>query len=140
MKVGMRQWFLGLGSKTCEELTAHRRESNPDWLDEEVVHWAESKVQVSPHVVQTFDQPEPPWRDALPRIACPILPITGDPAKGVVTPDDAQEMASLWRPGSRIQSVCKDGDGSLQGAARHPSHTSSFPTNRQGRRTSFSRS
>jgi len=100
---GMRQWFLSLGGQTREQLIASSREGNPNWLDEEVVHWAESKVQVSPNVVQTFDQPEPPWRDALSRIACPILLITGDPAKGVVTPDDAQEMANLWREGKVVQ-------------------------------------
>jgi pimeloyl-ACP methyl ester carboxylesterase len=101
--VGMRQWFLGLGALTREELIAQCREENPDWIDEEVALWAESKVQVSPHVVKTFDQPEPPWRDALPRIACPVLLITADPAKGVFTPDDAQEAVSLWREGKVVQ-------------------------------------
>ena len=102
-KVGMRQWFLGLGSLTREQLIAQRREGHPNWLDEEVVYWAESKVQLSPSVVQTFDQPDVPWREALPRIACPILLITGDPAKGLVTPEDAQQMASLWREGKVVQ-------------------------------------
>ena len=82
LMVRMRQWFLGLGSRTPEQLLAKARESNPNSLDEDAVHWAESKVQVSPNVVQTFDQPEPPWREALPQITCPILLITGDPARG----------------------------------------------------------
>ena len=61
-------------------------------------------MQLSPNVVQTFDQPEPPWRDALPQIACPILLITGDPARGgVVTPENAQKMAGLSREGKVVQ-------------------------------------
>ena len=33
----------------------------------------------------------------------PILLIAGDPAKGVVTPEDAQQMAGLWREGKVVQ-------------------------------------
>ena len=99
---GMRQWVLSLGAQTREEHLTKFREENPDWTDEEVALLAESKVLVSPNVVQL--QPEPPWRDALPRIACPVLLIIGDPAKGgLVTAVDAQEMASLWREGKVVQ-------------------------------------
>ncbi len=100
---GIRQWVLSMGGRTREEFVAGGRKENPDWTDEEVALWAEAKVQVSPNVVQSSDQPEPPWRDALPRIACPILLITGDPAKGMVTPEDAQQMAGLWRKGKVVQ-------------------------------------
>jgi N-formylmaleamate deformylase len=103
LAVGMRAWFRSLGALTREELVAKYRAENPEWLDEEVTLLAETKLQVSPHVVQTFDQPEPPWREALARIACPILLITGDPAKGLFAPDDARETASLWRDGQVVQ-------------------------------------
>jgi len=103
LTVGMQQWFLGLSALTREEFIVKFREDNPDWLDEEVTLLAETKVQVSPHVVQTFDQPEPPWRDALPQITCPILLIIGDPTKGVFTPDDALVATSLWRQGRVVQ-------------------------------------
>jgi pimeloyl-ACP methyl ester carboxylesterase len=103
LAVGMREWFLGLNGKTREQFSAQFRADNPGWTDEEVTLLAETKVQVSPHVVQTFDQPEPPWREALPRIACPILLITGDPELGVFTEDDTQVTASLWRDGQVVQ-------------------------------------
>ncbi len=103
LAVGMRKWFSSLGALTREELVAKYRAENPEWLDEEVTLLAETKLQVSPHVVQTFDQPEPPWREALSRIACPILLITADPAKGVFTLDDAREATSLWRDGQVVQ-------------------------------------
>jgi N-formylmaleamate deformylase len=100
---GIRRWVLSLGSKTREEFVAEYREGNPDWTDEEVALMAETKVHVSPNIVQSFDQSEPPWRDALPRIACPILLITADPPKGIVTPEDAQQMAGIWREGKVVR-------------------------------------
>ena len=103
MIAGMRQWILSLGGKTREEFVAGFREGHPDWTDEEVALLAETKVQFSPHVVQTCDQPEPPWRDALPKIACPILLITGDPENGLVTQEDVRAMSGLWHDGRVVQ-------------------------------------
>jgi N-formylmaleamate deformylase len=101
---GMRQWVLGLASKTREELIAYRRELSPNWPDEEVMPWAEGKLQMSPNASQIFDQPRLPWQDWLSRITCPILLITGDPERGAVnTPEDVQELASLWREGRTVR-------------------------------------
>jgi len=101
---GLRQWALGLGSKTREELMAYRRDSSPGWPEEEVALWAESKLQMSPRAVQIYEQPEPPWRDWIRRIVCPILLITSDLEKRALnTPQDVQEMASLWREGQAVR-------------------------------------
>ena len=103
MTDGLRQWFLGLGSSTREELIAKRRESSPDWPEEDVALWAETKLQVSPNVVQAFDQPEPPWQDWMRRITCPILLLVGDLDRGAVnTPEDVQAAANLWREGKVV--------------------------------------
>ena len=58
-------------------------------------------MQVSPKLVQIFDQPEPPWREALPKIACPILLIAGE--NGMVTPEDVRAMSGLWRDGRAVR-------------------------------------
>jgi pimeloyl-ACP methyl ester carboxylesterase len=101
--VGMRQWFQGFISLTPKEIDARWRKENPTWNEEDLAFHVESKVQTSPHVVQTFDQPEPPWREALPKIACPILLLTADPENGLITADDVQAMSGLWRDGSVVQ-------------------------------------
>ena len=45
-------------------------------------------------------QPRPPWREVAGRITCPVLLLTGDPARGgIVTPEAAVEAARLWRSG-----------------------------------------
>jgi pimeloyl-ACP methyl ester carboxylesterase len=101
--MGMREWFQGFISLTREELNVEWREGNPTWIEEELAYHVESKVQVSPNVVQTFDQPEPPWREALPKIACPILLLTGDRENGLIAPEDVQAMSGLWRDGRVVQ-------------------------------------
>ena len=103
MTAGLREWVLGLGPMTREELNAACRESNPGWPEEEIALWVDSKLQVNPNVVQTFDQPAPLWRDTVRQINCPILFIAGDPDKGAVnTPDDVQEIAAIWHKGQSV--------------------------------------
>ena len=62
-----------------------------------------SKVEFDPGILQHL-QVSFPWREQLPAITCPILLVTGDPAaSAIVTPQVAQEAASLWRQGEVIQ-------------------------------------
>ena len=51
---GMIEWFQETVSLDRNELVATCHETNPNWPNEEVELWADSKVQVSPYVVQTF--------------------------------------------------------------------------------------
>lgn len=101
--VAMREWFNGVVSLSREELTTKWRKDNPTWTEDEITAQVESKVRVSPHVVQTFDQPEPRWREALPKITCPMLLLTGDKDNGLISEDDVQAMSSLWQDGSVVQ-------------------------------------
>jgi N-formylmaleamate deformylase len=101
--VGMSEWFNGVVSLSREELTTKWREENPTWTEEEITTQVESKVQVSPHVVQTFNQPEPRWRETLPDIVCPILLLTGDKDNGLISQDDVRAMSSLWLDGRVVQ-------------------------------------
>lgn len=111
MTPGMIDWFHETVAKSRPQLVATCRESNPNWLVEEVERWADSKIQVSPNVVQTFRQAEPEWREIIRQITCPILLIAGDADAGAVfTPQDGEAMASVWRDG---QSVTLDGAGHM---------------------------
>lgn len=101
--IGMREWFNRMVLLTQEELIVEWRKGNPTWSEEDLTYHVESKLQISPHVVQAFDQPEPIWREALPKIACPILLLTGDREKGLITAEDAQAMSGLWRDGRVVQ-------------------------------------
>jgi pimeloyl-ACP methyl ester carboxylesterase len=78
------------------ELVALARKENPLWPEEELGPWAESKLQVSPYITQTFALPRRPWQEILAKVRCPALLITGDPQKyAIVTPETAKEAADL---------------------------------------------
>lgn len=86
-----------------DALLARNRAESPAWDEIEREPWVEAKLQVSPRVFSWLEQPRISWQAYLPRITCPILLITADPARGaIVTPEIAQQAASLWRSGSVI--------------------------------------
>jgi pimeloyl-ACP methyl ester carboxylesterase len=106
---GLTKWFQAVVSMSRQELVTMCQETNPQWREEEISLWADSKVQVSPHVAQSFKQPEPSWRNIIPKITCPLLLIAGDPENGVIiTQKDIAEMASIWNQG-RVISITDAG-------------------------------
>lgn len=100
---GLTRWFNHTISLSEDELRIEGQKENPTWGEEELDYHVASKIEVSPAVVQTFDQPEPRWREALPKITCPLLLLTGDPEHGFITPGDVQAMSDLWRNGRVVQ-------------------------------------
>lgn len=83
-----------------EALMALCRQQSPTWPEAEIGPWADAKLRVDPEVAQFFKQAPPDYRMLLPRIACPILLLTADPARGaIVTAEVAREAAALWRQG-----------------------------------------
>ncbi len=97
------QNILSLRTMSPEERLNAARKFNPNWDEAELGPWANSKVEFDPGILQHL-QVSFPWREQLLAITCPILLITGDPAaSAIVTPQVAQEAASLWRQGEVIQ-------------------------------------
>lgn len=102
-KTAIKQWFLKIVSMTRDDLLAYCHKSYPHWPEEETVIWVTSKTQVNPQVVRGFDQPAPPWREAIGKIVCPILLITGDQEKGAMnTQGDVREIEVSWRNGRAV--------------------------------------
>jgi pimeloyl-ACP methyl ester carboxylesterase len=70
---------------------------NPNWSDEEIQPWAESKGEYDPEILEhrkTFRESN--WRETLTRVQCPALLITAETQKGaIVTPEAAQEAKQL---------------------------------------------
>ena len=96
------QSILSLKTMSPEQRIAAARQYNPLWDEVELGPWAASKVEFNPEVFQHLES-MPPWRALLPRVTCPILLITGDnEAHALVTPQGAQEAASLWQHGEVI--------------------------------------
>ncbi len=78
------------------------RAFNPRWDKAELTPWVESKVEFDLNIVP-YLKSVAPWREVLPRITCPVLLVTGDPARhALVTPQAAQEAARLLQHGEVV--------------------------------------
>src|SRR6266567_6490442 len=90
------EWITGLKTQTREEIIAGGKKSNPSWSEEELGPWADSKEQLNMDVFKSGRHLEP-WREIIPRITCPTLLITADPARGaIVSPEDVREIEHTW--------------------------------------------
>lgn len=97
------QFLLRLKTESPEQRLVLARQANPNWDDVELDPWVNSKVEFDLEVFKHFEGAFP-WREPLPRISCPILLVTGDPKAGaIVSPQIAQEAASLWQQGQVVQ-------------------------------------
>lgn len=92
-----------------EEIVEYGRQNNPTWDDDALWLWSLGKTLVSPNVVQDTSRLLSNWRTVVPRITCPTLLVTADPARGgIVTPETAAEL-SKQHP--NIQVAYIDGAG-----------------------------
>ncbi len=80
-----------------DALLARIRQQHPDWHEDELGPWADSKLQLGeqfPGAPRRSDRPD--WRELLPKVTCPTLLITADPERGaIVTPQIAAEAQRL---------------------------------------------
>lgn len=96
------QSILALKDLPPEQRLAGAHQYNPLWDEVELEPWIESKISFNPEVFQHLEHGVA-WREILPRISCPVLLVTGDPAShAIVTPPVAQEAANLWQQGEVI--------------------------------------
>jgi pimeloyl-ACP methyl ester carboxylesterase len=98
------QWVFDLKALPREERIARGFTMNPNWAEEEIIPWADSKAEVHPDLLKRGAAiGSYPWREIIARIECPILLITGDPELGaIVTPEAAQEATQLWKNGEVV--------------------------------------
>lgn len=96
-----RQEFAALQAMSQEARTAQGAALNPGWHSLEVEPWAQSKAEVDPEVLKQFGRFNGyPWREALARIQCRGLLITGDPEMmAIVTPATSREAVASWQGG-----------------------------------------
>ncbi|SRR6266487_1238102 len=99
------QWLFDLKKLSREERITRGFAMNPNWVEEEIVPWADSKAEVRSDILEPALAAigDVSWRNVIARITCPILLVTGDPELGaIVTPETAQEAARLWKQGEVV--------------------------------------
>lgn len=90
------EWLLSLESKSLDEIAAWGRADSPNWDEEEMPAWAESKRQLDKTIFQTENAADHDWREIAAGLRCPTLLVTAEVEKGaIVTPAVAEEMARL---------------------------------------------
>jgi N-formylmaleamate deformylase len=78
-----------------ERLVAEVRLHNPRWPKDELEPWAQAKHRLDPRVVTWIESPEIlRWGEALARVRCPALLVTGD-TEVLVTPRIAAQAREL---------------------------------------------
>ena len=103
------QWLIVLKSKPRIEQLAIARSEHPMWPEVELERWIDGRNQFNLSTLHAVYDSTPDWRDVLPQIQCPVLLITGDPAKGaIITPEIADEAISLL-PNGRVVRIPESG-------------------------------
>ena len=99
-----RGWGIGDPAPTREEVLNFGQSHHPLLKHLEWGPWADSKLQMSPNLFTGFAGRRTPWQDVVAKIMCPILLITADPdLNAIVTPEVAEEAASIWRDGKVVR-------------------------------------
>jgi pimeloyl-ACP methyl ester carboxylesterase len=97
--------FTELVAKPLDEIIASGRQGMAGAHEELITAWAESKLQVDFQIFKML-RFEPEFFDwhVIADIDCPVLLLTGDPARGgLVTPRTAQAIAEVWKQGRWVQ-------------------------------------
>ena len=109
---GVRTWFTGLRGKTREELIAEQRATTPGWSDAELGPWADSKLRVSPYVLNVYTgapKAALDWQQTLRRISAPALLLTGDIDRGAILGQDGVDALQALVPQVRVAHIAGGG-------------------------------
>jgi N-formylmaleamate deformylase len=96
------QWLFDLRALPREERIARGLTLNPNWAQEEIIPWADSKAELNIDILKPALAAVPGvrWCEDISHIECPILLMTGDPDLGaIVTPETAREATWHWKNG-----------------------------------------
>ena len=81
-----------------DQLVRMGKQKYPDWDESEFFQWAQSKLQMKDNAMLGLMKPYDRLEDALPKIKCPGLILTGNPEKGaIVTPATVERIQKLWK-------------------------------------------
>jgi pimeloyl-ACP methyl ester carboxylesterase len=102
----IKQWqrtILKNRTQPIDAIVRYGRRKSPKWAKIEWYSWAQAKQQVNPNLTSVIRETPVLWREVLPKISCPTLLITADPALGaIVTPEVTAEFITLCPHGQTI--------------------------------------
>lgn len=103
------QMVLANKGKTREQLIAQARAQSPTWPVAELGPWADSKLRLSPRVVEFDPTTGVDWEAVLPRITCPALLIAADPERGGMITAESAAAFQTFVPHLRVVHIAGAG-------------------------------
>jgi pimeloyl-ACP methyl ester carboxylesterase len=88
-----KEWIAGFRRHSRMEIVAAQRREAPNWPEEDLIPWADSKTRLSLSIFHQDVLPEMDWPRLLRGILCPVLLLTADPERGAIVTD--AQAASL---------------------------------------------
>jgi len=82
-----KEWIAGFRRHSRMEIVAAQRREAPNWPEEDLIPWADSKTRLSFSIFHQDVLPEMDWPRLLRGILCPVLLLTADPERGAIVTD-----------------------------------------------------
>jgi N-formylmaleamate deformylase len=101
--------LVGYANRTLEELITECRKTNPLWSEDEILLWAQAKLQFDPSQFSNMRIDRSSYTELVPRIQCPTLLITSD--GGIVSSEIARHASQLWKSKNPFRLVQINGAG-----------------------------
>lgn len=124
----LEPWIADVQSLAEPALLARCRTESPTWSEAEVSPWAPSKLALDRRV---FQVPHTwlgrPWRDVIAAITCPLVLLTGEPARGAAVGAEARawfrgtdrQLVEAAGAGHNVRRECRDAfDDAVAGVLR----------------------
>jgi N-formylmaleamate deformylase len=104
----MEPWLSGLQAMSRQKAWETCRRENPDWSDEEIGPWIDSKLRARIDF-RSLLPPSLAWQEAFARVKCPTLLLAGNREKGGVLSTEEVEEARRRLPGLEVASFPNTG-------------------------------
>jgi N-formylmaleamate deformylase len=105
----MSERIMRLKGQTREEMIAAQHAEMPLWSDAELGPWADAKLRFNPNALNFGSGAPVDWPAILPRITCPALLITADPARGAIVTAEAAAALQAQLPQLRMANIAGAG-------------------------------
>jgi N-formylmaleamate deformylase len=103
------EWISSVKAMSPAERHAHADAERPQYDAETRHNWIDIKSQFNLAVLDATPagamRTAPPWRDTVKGITCPVLLVTGDPARGGIVTGAVAEEAQRLNPKLRVVNV-----------------------------------
>ncbi len=102
-EAGARSWVAELDKHQAmprEALVAECLRANPAWHPDDAHAWAGARLQMSREALYAiFAAMGGSWQELMRAVECPLLLVTGEPGRVIISPEMVKEAAGLWQQG-----------------------------------------